>query len=205
MDTQLNFINRSHDQANSEIVIFSKNVATGFNDLHVAWIVIQNCGVEEHHPFTYPTTTQVAVGDAWGNYSPQLDAQPGDKFAIMSTSSGDTLVPMGVANPPTEIQIENGLQQGTISANCYKDGRLLATKTSVAPGQVAAFEFQPTIWIGAASQVTQGKIMNSAIVDAVNTELSLLGIASADIVMTGGGPGQDSTPLTFTLQNVVEA
>jgi hypothetical protein len=70
---------------------------------------------------------------------------------------------------------------------------------------MAAFQFQPTIWIGAVSQVTQGQVMNSAIVDQVNTELSLLGLASADIVMTGGGPGKSSQPFSFSLQNVVWA
>ena len=35
-----------------------------------------------------------------------------------------------------------------------------------------------------------------------DTELSLLGISSADIVMTGGGPGPNSTPFSFTLANV---
>ena len=44
--------------------------------------------------------------------------------------------------------------------------------------------------------------MNSAIISNINTELSLLGIASADIVMTGGGPGPNSTPFQFTLENV---
>ena len=43
----------------------------------------------------------------------------------------------------------------------------------------------------------------SAVVSNINTEISLLGIASADIVMTGGGPGANSTPFAFSLQNVV--
>jgi hypothetical protein len=35
--------------------------------------------------------------------------------------------------------------------------------------------------------------------------LSLLGIASADIVMTGGGPGSNAMPFAFSLQNVIYA
>ncbi|MDC0684919.1 hypothetical protein [Sorangium atrum] len=42
-------------------------------------------------------------------------------------------------------------------------------------------------------------------ISSVNTELSLLGIASADIVMAGGGAGVDSTPFVFTLENIVAA
>jgi hypothetical protein len=76
---------------------------------------------------------------------------------------------------------------------------------SVAPQQEAVYEFQPTIWIGVASEVEEGATMASAIVTSTNTELSLLGIASADIVMTGGGPGQEATALQFNLDNVVMA
>jgi hypothetical protein len=39
----------------------------------------------------------------------------------------------------------------------------------------------------------------------VKTELSLLGLASADIVMSGGGGDATSTPFRFSLQNVVMA
>ncbi|MDB5088090.1 MAG: hypothetical protein JWR09_2084, partial [Mucilaginibacter sp.] len=62
-----------------------------------------------------------------------------------------------------------------------------------------------TLWIGAVSQIWEGDLINSAITSQVNTELSLLGIASADIVMTGGGPGKASTGFNFTLQNIVYA
>ena len=80
-----------------------------------------------------------------------------------------------------------------------------ASKTSIAPGQKAVFHFKPTIWIGAISQVAQGEVMNSAIINDVETEISLLGIASADIVMTGGGSGAASTAFEFNLENVVMA
>jgi len=205
MDVQLNFINRSNDHNNSEIVIFSKNVSSNVNALEVAWLVIQNCGIGDNHPFVYPQASQVGVMDAWGNYSPKLPALPGQAFAISMTDSGDVLAASGAANSPTEIQISNNLEKGAINALVFKDGRLFASKTSLAPGQMAAFEFKPAIWIGAVSEVSQGQVMNSAIVETVNTQLSLLGIASADIVMTGGGPGPTSQPFAFTLQNIVYA
>jgi hypothetical protein len=64
---------------------------------------------------------------------------------------------------------------------------------------------KPTIWIGVVSQVEEGDVMNSAIISDINTELSLLGIASADIVMSGGGAGPSATPFMFTLENIVMA
>jgi hypothetical protein len=203
VDIQLNFINQSADASQSQIVIFQKNVSSGFNELSVAWKVIQYCGHGDNHPFVYPMGMQVSSSDSYGNFTPQLNAQPGDAFQVALTSSGDTLSKLLVPSTyPTEVQVQNNLAQGAIGASIYKDGRLLATKTSVAPGQMAAFEFEPTIWIGAVSEIVQGQVMNSAVVEQVNTELSLLGIGSADIVMTGGGPGQYAQPFAFSLQNI---
>jgi hypothetical protein len=205
MDIQLNFINQSNDRNNSDIVIFSKDVSSGASELSVAWLVIQYCGQGDNHPFTYPMRSQVGVIDAWGNHSPKLDAAPGQAFAEHLTASGDELALVGAANSPAEIQVRNDLPKGAIAACIFKDGALFAQKSGIAPGEMAAFQFQPAIWIGAVSQVEQGQVMDSAVVEQVNTEFSLLGIASADIVMTGGGSGPDAQPFSFTFQNVVMA
>lgn len=205
MDIKLNFINRSNDHNNSRVVIFSRNVATDMEEVAIAWTVIQNCGQGWNHPFSYSLASQVAFADAWGNYSPQIDALPGQAFGLIETTSGDGIQLIGASTNPSEIEMANQLERGAASAMIFRDGRLFAGKTVIAPGQKAVFAFRPTIWIGVASQIEQGQVMNSAILSSINTEISLLGIASADIVMTGGGPGPDATPFTFTLQNIVMA
>ncbi len=202
MDVRLNFINNSNDTNNSEIVMFQKNVATNFDELAVAWQVIRYCGQGDKHPFTFPMEMQVGASDSYGNYTPQLDAQNGQMFEMARTTSGDSLFPAGPATRSTEVQVLNRLAKGAINASIYKDGKLLAIQTSIAPHQKAVFEFKPTIWIGVASQIVQGQVMNPAIVSSITTELSLLGITSADIVMTGGGPGKNATPFAFNLENV---
>ena len=83
-------------------------------------------------------------------------------------------------------------------------GQLLGTRTSVAPQESAEFEFDDTLIVGVVSQVEQGQVMNSSVVQQLNGELDLSGITSADIVLTGGGPGKDSTALTFELDDVEE-
>ncbi len=203
MSIQLNFINRSNDTNNSQVVIFQKNVATNVDELAVAWRVIQNCGVSDNHPFTMPLSMEVGASDSWGNYTPRRVAQNGNMYQVVLTSSGDMLLPCGSATSSREVQVRNDLSTGTINVGIYKDGRLLALNSRIAPAQKAVFEFKPTIWIGAVSQVVQGSMMNSAIMSDVNTELSLLGIASADIVMTGGGPGKNAMPFSFRLENIV--
>jgi hypothetical protein len=202
MNVQLNFINNSQDANNSEIVVFQKNVATNFDELAVAWHVIKYCGYGDNHPFVFPVSMQVSASDSYGNYTPQLDSQHGQLLQVDLTASGQKLVAAGSATSAKEVQVLNNLPKGAINACIYKDGKLLAVKTSVAPQQKAVFTFEPTIWIGVVSQVVQGEVMNSAIISQVNTELSLLGIASADIVMTGGGPGPNPPPFKFSLENV---
>lgn len=202
MDIQLNFINRSNDANGSSVVIFQKNVTTDMQEFAVAWTVIKNCGQGWNHPFTYPVGVTVGASDSWGNHSPQMPAQPGQLFQVHSTPSGDQLVEAGEATSPQEVQILNALAMGAINANVYRAGRLAATRTGLAPQQKAVFEFQPRIWIGVVSQVEEGEVMNAAIVSSINTEISLMGIRSADIVMTGGGSGPDAQPFMFQLANV---
>jgi hypothetical protein len=202
MDIKLNLINNSNDANNSQIVIFQKNVAANFNELAVAWRVIEYLGQGDNHPFTFPMSMAVSASDSYQNWTPQFAAQNGQQFSMNLTNSGHQLVASGSGTSPTEVQVLNNLPQGAINASIVKGGKVLATKTSIAPQQKAVFQFKPTIWIGVASQVVEGEVMNSAIITAVNTELSLLGIAKADIVMTGGGPGRNSTAFQFALQNV---
>jgi hypothetical protein len=203
-EVKLNFVNRSNDANNSSIVIFAKN-ASGMNELAVAWLVIENCGQGWSHPFTYPQAVSVGVSDSSGNFSPQIAAEDGQMFLVNATSSGNELSPAGQGSDPRSVQILNGLERGAIDAIVFRAGKPYATATSLAPQQRALFQFKPTIWIGVVSQLREGEVMNSAILSSINTEISLWGIASADIVMTGGGPGAGSTPFMFTLQNIVMA
>lgn len=199
----LNFINRSNDTNNSSIVIFQQNAADSFTGIAVAWIVIENCGLNDNHPFTYSVNYQVAAGDSYGNYTPQLTAYDGQAFEMVKTTSGDMLqLASNPASSSREVELRNNLPVGSISANCYRDGKLCATMHGVAPSQKAVFEFEPKIYIGVVSQMEQGEIMNSAIISQVNTEINLLGIESADIVMTGGGAGPSATPFIFNLENI---
>lgn len=202
MDIQLNFINQSYDENNSDVVIFQKNVATDFEELVVAWRIIQNIGYGWRHPFKFPMEVSASVSDSYGNYSPQIKVLPGQAYSVTKSPSGDAFGYSGPAVSTSEIEIRNNLQQGAINANIYKDGKLLAVKTGISPGQKAVFEFKPTLWIGVVSQLTEGEIMNSAIVSQINTEINLLGVVSADIVMTGGGVGPNAQPFEFTLDNV---
>jgi hypothetical protein len=205
VDIKLNFINASDNANNAQIVILQKSAAGRPDANAVAWQVIQNCGKGCRHPFRYTMSVMVDAGDSYGNFTPLFPAPNGTLFQMIQINSGDQLTVAGAGTSPTEIQVLNGLPKGAISANVYRSGKLVATKTAIAPQQKAVFDFMPTIWIGAVSQVEEGTILNSAILSTIGTEISLLGIASADIVMTGGGPGPEGEPFQFNVENIVMA
>lgn len=202
---KLRVINQSNDRNNSQIVIFQKNVATPFDEQHVAWRVIENLAQGWSREFTYSLDMEIGLSDSYDNDSPAFKCYPGQLWHVKRDPSGDILEQVGAASTPDEVQIRNDLDHGAISACCYRDGKLLATKTGVAPGQKAVFKFKPMLFVGVASQVIEGDVLDSAIIADIHTELSLLGVASADIVVTGGGSGKDSIPFRFDLANVQRA
>jgi hypothetical protein len=74
------------------------------------------------------------------------------------------------------------------------------TISNCTPGNQHPFNLPavPSVWITA---IPENAVHN------VNTqhadfELSLLGVSSADIIMTGGGPGPNAATFSFTLTNV---
>ncbi|HWU95811.1 MAG TPA: hypothetical protein VN029_09440 [Sphingomonas sp.] len=202
MDIKLNFINQSNALNNPSVVIFQKNVATNFDELAVAWKVIRNCGPGSNHPFTFPMANTIACAFGRDEYGAQLPARNGQRFDAVRSASGEQLIPSSVpATSSKQIELVNMLQKDALNAAMYKSSRLLAQKWSVVPKQKAVFEFRPTLWIGVASQVVEGEVMNSAILSEIDTEVWLLGIASADIVMTDG-PGPRGGPFKFTLENI---
>ncbi|WP_411878059.1 hypothetical protein [Polaromonas sp. YR568] len=206
MDIKLRFVNKSSDGNKSEVVIYQKSVLTTMASLSVAWKVIRYCGRDCTHPFVYPDGYEVSISDEYGNFTPRLRAKNGQMLSLISTPTGARrLLYTGPAGASTELDVLNAMGQGAVDVCIFKDGRLMGAKTSVSPGQKAVFQYQPALWIGVCSEVVQGEPINSAVLPGINTELSLIGIASADIVMTGGGPGEGSTAYEFNLENIVQA
>lgn len=205
MDIKLRFVNKSNDSNQSEVVIYQKNVLTTMASLTVAWKVIRYCGRDCYHPLVYPMDYEVSVTDEYGNFSPRVSATNGQQLRLSSTPTGSRrLLHTGPASASTELDVLNGMAQGAIDICLYKDGRLMGLKTSVSPGQKAVFQYAPVLWIGVTAEVSQGQAIQSAVLSKITTQLSLIGIASADIVMTGGGGGEASTAYEFNLENIVQ-
>jgi hypothetical protein len=206
MDIELRFVNRSFAGNASEVVVFQKDVVMDFSALPLAWKVIRYCGRDCTHPFTFPQDFEVLLGDPWGNFAPRMQVPLGARVKVVDTpNGGQRLQRVLPAGPSGLVEVVNTLARGAVDVGLCKGGRPLAIKTSIVPGQKALFQPRPVLWIGVAGEIVEGTPIRSAVLSDAATELSLLGVASADIVMTGGGPGPDALPLTFSLENIVPA
>lgn len=204
MNIALRFINRSNDCGNSEVVLFQRNVVPEFDELAIAWHVIRYCGRDCIHPFSYSTDVEIALGDDHGNFSPRVSAANGTRFVIGAHPSGRPRFASSLDGAPhTDIEVVNQLGRGAVNVNAFVAGRLMATKAAVAPGQKAVFRLSPVLWIGVGSQIEESRALVSAVLSSANTPLELTGLASGDIVMTGGGSGETAQPYRFDLENIV--
>ncbi|MCH9638950.1 MAG: hypothetical protein K0U40_05600 [Betaproteobacteria bacterium] len=203
-DIKLNLINLSEDASNSDYVIFQRNINLDSGIQAVAWKVIQSLGNGANHPFTYPQELYVGAKDANGNYMQKILAKKGYAYEMINTLSGHELrsSPMPAASP-VDVEVSNKLAKGSIDAQIYRGGSLLAAKVNIAPGSKANFQFQSILFIGSVSQVVEGTAMNSNVTVQYLTELNLMGISVADIIISGGGVGTESTAIKFTLAPTV--
>ncbi len=197
-DIRLNFINNSDDQNNSQIVIFQKN--SGITP--IAWQVIEHAGKGWHHPFVYSETYSLEVEDDFGNFSNMVAAEPGQQWKAIAGPTGHELV---MTDEPTQrrgIEVMNDISYSPIRAHLYRSGKKVASVFLPPGGARYVFEFQPTITIAVMHNAKEGIWLPEQTEEWHEAEISLLGIVSADIVMTGGGSGDDAAPIVFTVQNI---
>jgi len=202
MEIKLTFINQSSDQNNVDVVFFQKNRAS-FNGEAVAWKVLKNNENGWGTQFNFSTDFLVSVQDSDGAPTPQLAATLGDKFVVEMNDSKFSLMSAGKGSNPEQITIQNDTPNQTINALLYNEEQLIACQDGGAPGQTATFELNSFLWMGVCSNIDQGQIMSAAVVQDFNGKVLLDGVASADIVLYGGGSGPDKTPYRFDLENVV--
>ncbi|MDG1332354.1 MAG: hypothetical protein P8P74_08480 [Crocinitomicaceae bacterium] len=198
--TSLNFINRSKESKPQNIVIYQSNEASmSHNEIPIAWKVIKKCGVDQSHSFEFNMAIQVAMGDSFGNYRQPIDVEIGRIIAaVPGDFSGDLELTDRFTHNPNEFDVINKMGDGSISANCFRNEMLLATRDYIYPGDSVSFRFSEIIRIAVAPGVEQGDELDPFRFEGINVELNLAGIESADIIMTGGGKDL----FQFSMENV---
>lgn len=200
-EVKLNFVNRSNDTSNVRIVVFGQQPTPASDQVDQAWQVISNCGPGWSHPFAWPAAVTLGVVDPDGNVSPQLAIADGQVAEVVATEVGTVLRLAEQPGAPGSIGLINLLPRGRTDVTVFRAGKPYA-RASQWPQTRVVFSFRPIIWIGVAARAEEG---DGAVISNFDTEISLMGLASADIVLTGGGSGPDAKPFVFRLENMVQA
>ena len=187
---KIKYINNSMNKDLPKIFVFAKNEIPTFDSLQngVAWKVISNIGRGSSCEFTYPIHTSVAATwDNGCNQTAELKATIGERYTVEKNETGIVLLENGDSVDKKSIEIANTIHtQNGISAQLYKDGNLLMEKDIVAYNQKATFIIHPVLYWGIASEIQEGRLLNSAVLNSDHFhKLNLEGLSDVTISLNG--------------------
>jgi len=172
------------------VFVFTKNETPTFDALKegVAWRTIPNIGRESTSCFTYPINTQ--VGASWKagqNRTQVLTSCIGKRYTVEKDDTGIVLAENGNASDGKSIDVNNEVSVlGGISAQLYKDGKLMMEKKIVGNGQKATFVLKSKLYWGIASEIQESQSLDSAVLNTDHFfEQNLEGIFRATISLNG--------------------
>jgi hypothetical protein len=189
MDVLLTFINQSEVSTGSRVVLFQKNHLEGhLAAVHsVAWRVLHISGQDDRQRLHVSTLLSVAAKNAMGSVCEQHLTAYNQRWDVINTKTRDWMIPSGHASDPNRIEIRNNLPREPITAQLYKDGRLLAEQSGVEPKTTVAFHFDNTLWLGiTADDIREGDAISAGQLK-FETELPLEGFSKADLILTNTG------------------
>ncbi len=197
-ETELRLVNKSQHILDTEFVIFQKNYAAESDAGTIAWRVIRNLGVASHHTFEFGRL-ELGVAKTFRHHSSLMRAKAGDAFRAYELHGGVVAVSNGKSADPATIEVLNNRPEEPISAQCFRDGIGLAIVDNIASGHRALFDIRPEFFIGGVTYVEQGAPMTEKMINYITAKFSIEGVASADIIISGGADGQ---PFDFAMENV---
>lgn len=200
MEIRLNLIDQADDGEPFDVVIAQRNLAAGREAPLIAWRVISRLCRGTRTPIDFPSTLTLITVDEYGNHTGKAMVKPGEHYTVDQRPAGHTLTRSGDAENPREIRLRSVLTRCTIDAELYRGDNRVAITTGIKPMSSAVFEFAPSIWLGvAAPGVMEGEAPPPTAIQWVTSEISLEGIAGADIELSGGG----ASPFAVHMTNVV--
>lgn len=196
MPVQLRFINKSQVAKSPLVAISCLPPQPGVPI--IAWKLIRDIGAGSFHPLTYSQKLEISVGDSDGNFTALIPAPPGSIFSAVNTGSGTQLVRDGDSRRPEAIEVHNRLPSGKITAVIFRDNSPCAQLQDMPPNTRTFFSFEPTLYIEKTASVQEGNISTIITFAEEPVRLPLRNIASADIILKGGG----GAPFSFSLENI---
>lgn len=191
----LNFMNKTSTPS-INVVLLQKNINVA-ETTAMAWTTIPFSNIGDNVKINYSPNLQIQFVSQSGNISEKITAAAGNKFLASGTN---TIALNGNAGLPSDIELEN-TTGSTIAILIYRNGKVIYRKDSITNGQTVVVELKPTFFADINKDISQGEIIEAGDLANFNTEISLIGIASSDVIVSGGG----TDPYQFSLDNVVFA
>jgi|GEM_PF-1411922 PKD repeat protein len=185
----ITFVNETVTPDPLAIFVFAKNATPTFDEMTdgIAWRVMPDLGKGASSMFEYPlvNTVQAMWGDV--NATRSLVADIGRRYEVVEDDTGIVLTPGSSASQSNAIEVSNQVHvAGGILAQLLKDGKLLLQKHIVGYGQKATFVLEPKLYWGIASEIQEGQLISTAVLQTgAFFEQDLEGVTGATVTLTG--------------------
>ena len=197
----LNFINKTQDIPAASVVICQHNAAAGMRCNPVAWRVLRDVTPEAPCSFEVPSAFEVALQDAAGLMTTPAGGGAGQRYGAVAGPTGVVLKEGGRdVEHAEDVCVQNLFEEETLNVTAHKSSRLVAIRTNIDPGDVAAFRFIDHIYVGRAGRLQEGDLISEAVASRITTRINLFGVRKADIVMTSSDKGARAPH--FRLENI---
>lgn len=157
------------------------------------WKVVKRLPHWGYHPFEFSAKPRLCLSDDDGNFNPGRDLGLGEKLTL----SGRRQWQKAPANRG-EIAVHNSSDTG-FGAWLYRASQASGYR-ALGPHQQLLLRPQSRLCLTTALSWRPWDFPDPG---AQPTYFSLIGIASADILLVGGGAGRDSGPFRFHLENII--
>jgi hypothetical protein len=202
MDVLLTFTNESYADSlrGSRIVLFQKNLLSeSIQNNAIAWRVFDMDEPLQQHRFHVSMRLSVAAMDTNGQICEQHLAENGQHWTVVRSKTSDWMILSGDSARSEAIEIRNMLPKDVVSAQIYKDGRLLNVFSGLKPGATANFSFDNKLYIALVDKsVNAGDVLPSPEKLHCITELVLDGFSKASLFLSGAG-SMESGSYSFRL------
>jgi len=201
---QLLFLNRSSDPRRPRVVVWQDFRDSGLDAAPIAWKVIRSCGYDMRHPFIFPLHPRMTVETVYGNHTLGGRIQPNQQWVVREKMGRKIFQPEGGIAQDGQVTVANDLSSESVRIVLWRDIRVVAKSRPLSPGQFVSFRYTPDIRVGVAPEVEEGQYMTEELAARTPTQLSLAGLSSTTLLMTGGGNGSRATAFHFCFVEVVE-
>ncbi|KDM89646.1 hypothetical protein [Photobacterium galatheae] len=188
MHTDICFTNLSLNIHRPSVTIFQRTQVETSENL-IAWKVIQHCPYRWHHPFCIEWEYSYQLADHDGNYSavtplpPRHRSETENQGLRISYAADQVVFTKTAASKYAEVVL-------------LKNGRMIARQPFFPPAQTT-FRLSETYYLCADLRVEEGAVIHSHNINASLTPFRVTGQERLNIIMTGGQPGIESTPICF--------